>query len=177
MKRCLCFCLLFVFVIANGGERGLPAREGIGNFGKVNDEVYRGAQPDAAGIQSLKRLGIKTIVCLRTSAKDWRKEVAEARTHGILCTNIPLSGVRRPKAEQVRQVLAAIEALPAPVFVHCQHGCDRTGTIIACYRIRYENWSAVAALKEAELYGLSKLERGMRDFILDFGKPERPAKK
>ncbi len=170
MKRCLPFLLLLLFTVSSVGQRGLPASEGILNFGKVNDRLYRGAQPDTAGIQNLKRLGIKSIISLRTSGKEWKKQLAEAKAQGIICTNMPLNGVRRPKDQQIRQILDAIKALPGPVFVHCQHGCDRTGTVIACYRIENDKWSNEAALKEAERYGISKLERGMRDYILHFGK-------
>jgi protein tyrosine/serine phosphatase len=67
-------------------------------------------------------------------------------------------------------LLALIETLPAPVFVHCRYGCDRAGTIIACYRIRHDHWSNEAALEEARKYGLSILEQGMISYIRTFGK-------
>lgn len=173
MKRYLWFPFLLLAMVCALGQRGLPEREGIRNFGKVNDTLYRGAQPDLEGIQNLKRLGIKSIVNLRTSKGDRQEELALAKASGILCTNIPLNGIRRPKAEEVQHVLAAIKALPGPVFIHCQHGCDRTGTIVACYRIEYEKWSNQAALDEAERYGISKFERGMRNFIREYGKNSR----
>jgi len=157
-------------MVCGAGQRGLPAREGIRNFGQVNHELYRGAQPDAKAIANLKRLGIKSIVSLSSSAGDWKRELAAAEASGLICTNLPLNGIRRPKDAQVRRVLATIKALPPPVFVHCQHGCDRTGTIVACYRIQFEGWSNQAALAEAERYGISKLERGMRKCIREFGK-------
>lgn len=156
-----CFC--------PAGQRGLPPQEGILNFGKINDGLYRGAQPDATGLANLKKLGVKSIINLRQPDKSWQSEVELARTHGLVFTNIPMSGLGRPKEEDVRRILAAIEALPSPVFIHCQHGCDRTGTIIACYRIQNDKWTNAAALAEAEHYGISKLERGMRKFILSFG--------
>ncbi len=164
------FLLVLGVGLCDAGERGLPAQDGVGNFGKVNDQLYRGAQPDGTAIDTLKRLGVKTIVCLRSPGKEWKAEVQEATAHGLVCTNIPLSGIRRPKMEQVRQALDAIKSLPGPVFVHCQYGCDRTGTIIACYRIQFDKWSVEEALREAERHGMSKLERGMKDFIVDFGK-------
>jgi uncharacterized protein (TIGR01244 family) len=163
-------CLLLISALPAAGERGLPPREDIRNFGKVNDSLYRGAQPDAAGIRNLARLGIKSIINLRKSNDVWKAETAEARASGITYTNIPLKGLGRPTHEQVATLLALIENLPAPVFVHCQHGCDRTGTIIACYRIRQGGWPNEAALEEARKYGLSKLEHGMIDYILNFGK-------
>jgi protein tyrosine/serine phosphatase len=63
-----------------------------------------------------------------------------------------------------------IETLPGPVFIHCQHGCDRTGTVIACYRIKHDKWPTEKAFKEAMLHGFSWLERGMKRSVLAFGK-------
>ena len=148
----------------------MPAAEGIGNFGKINDSLYRGAQPDAAGIKHLARLGIKSIINLRMTNELWKAEAAEARAIGITYTNVPLKGLGRPTDAQVSTLLSLLETLPAPIFVHCKYGCDRTGTIIACYRIRRDHWSSRAALNEARKYGLSTLERGMIACIRDFGK-------
>ena len=169
VPSCVFLLLAMSTCLCPGGQRGQPLQEGILNFGKINDNLYRGAQPDAAGMANLKKLGVKTIINLRQPGKSWQAEVEQARAHGLVFTNIPLSGLGRPKEEDVRRILDAIEGLPSPVFIHCEHGCDRTGTIIACYRIRNDKWSNDAALAEAELYGISKLERGMRKFILSFG--------
>ena len=153
--------------------RGLPVRAGVLNFGQIDAKLYRGAQPDAAGLQNLKRLGVKLIINLRMPDEVWKPEAAEAAAMGIVYTNIPLKGLGRPAAQQVQEILDLIEAFPGPVFVHCLHGCDRTGTIIACYRIRHDQWSPEAALREAQIYGLSVFERGMKHCILQFGQ-EKP---
>lgn len=160
-----CF-VLTVFTCA--AQRGLPAQDGILNFGRINSSLYRGAQPDAAGITNLARLGVKTILNLRMPDEVWRPEEACARAQGITYTNIPMAGIGRPAEEQVRKALAVLENSLGPVFVHCQHGCDRTGTIIACYRIEHDHWPARTALQEALRYGISKLERGMKSYILEF---------
>jgi protein tyrosine/serine phosphatase len=76
----------------------------------------------------------------------------------------------------VAQVLALLEKLPGPVFIHCKHGCDRTGTMVACYRIQHDGWSAKTALQEAVTYGLSKWERGMKRFIREFQATEAKGK-
>jgi protein tyrosine/serine phosphatase len=161
-------------VLANtkgvAGERGQPAKDGIGNFGNVNAALYRGAQPDEAAISSLKRLGIKAIINLRMADDVWKAEAATAMAYGIVYTNVPLRGVGRPADRQVKTILTLIETLPPPVFVHCEHGCDRTGTIIACYRLQHDKWSTDSALQEARDFGLSRLERGMKQFVVDFGK-------
>ena len=162
--------LLAAANLAGAGQRGLPPSEGIANFGKVNDKLYRGAQPDAAGITNLARLGVKTILNLRMTNDVWKAEAAEARANGLTYTNVPMKGLGRPAPGQVAKALTIIETLPSPVFVHCEHGCDRTGTIIACYRIRHDQWSGEAALQEARHYGISAFARRMRKYILEFGK-------
>jgi protein tyrosine/serine phosphatase len=165
---------LFSPPLSQADERGLPAQHGILNFGKVDDRLYRGAQPDATAIANLNELGVRMVINLRMPDDVRKTEEAEARTHGMLSTNVPMAGLAKPTDDQVQRVLALIQTAPGPVFVHCEHGCDRTGTIIACYRIQHDRWSNSAALREAELYGLSKLELGMREYIMRFKPKSSP---
>jgi uncharacterized protein (TIGR01244 family) len=175
----MCPITLALLLTASGAarERGVPASEGIINFGKVSEKLFRGAQPDAAGIENLKRLGVTTIINLRMANDVVADEEATAKACGIAYTNIPMNGFARPKADQIKAVLAIIHASPGPVFLHCRHGCDRTGTVIACYRIQQEEWKLADAMREANKYGLSRFERGMRGFIADFSKPVLQAAK
>ena len=146
---------------------------GITNLARVNNCLYRGAQPNRDGIKSLARLGVRTIINLRMTNDVWFAEEAEARAMGITYTNVPMSGIGRPTDEQVAKVLLIFETSTAPVFVHCQHGADRTGTIIACYRIRHDKWPSKQALREAKEYGMSPLEIGMKHYVVDFGKSHK----
>jgi protein tyrosine/serine phosphatase len=164
----LTIAVLAAVVLCFAGDRGQPAAHGIENFGKVNDHLYRGAEPDANAIKNLQDLGVKTIIDLRTAHELWKLEPEKAAGAGISYTNVPLNGLGRPTDEQVDHILALIETSPGPVFVHCEYGCDRTGTIIACYRIRHDHWPLSVAVAEAEAYGLSRLERGMRNYIAAF---------
>jgi protein tyrosine phosphatase (PTP) superfamily phosphohydrolase (DUF442 family) len=155
------------------GPRGVPRSEDIDNFGRISETLFRGAQPDERGMASLQRLGVRTIVNLRMPDDVWPPEPLLAREKGIAYINVPLSGVWAPTEAQVRQVLSLIETSPGPVFVHCQHGADRTGTVIACYRIEHDGWPAERAQAEANRYGMSRLLSGMRNFVRTF----RPAVK
>ena len=148
----------------------MPATYNIVNFGRVNERFYRGAQPDEAGIASLKALGIKTIINLRMADDVFKAELALVEKNSMVYTNVPMNGIGRPTDQQIHHILTLIETLPSPVFIHCQHGCDRTGTVVACYRIRHDGWSAITALQEAKTYGLSFFERGMRSYIFDFAR-------
>jgi protein tyrosine/serine phosphatase len=154
--------------------RGLPVEEGILNYGKISDRLYRGAQPDAEGIQSLKRLGVKLIVNLRMPGEAWKEEATLAQAAGIQYTNFPMSGFSRPREDQMRQMLALFESASGPAFVHCLHGCDRTGTVVACYRIQHDGWSPSLALREARKYGIAWVEFRMKRFVAGFGRAAKP---
>lgn len=145
--------------------------DALPNFHKVNEHLYRGAQPREGGIKALAALGIRTIINLRGVDEGTRTEADEARAAGLRYFNIPLPGLSRPSDEDVTRALAVInEPENYPVFVHCNHGKDRTGLIIACYRIAYDNWTSAMAKAEAKRYGMSWVEVGMKDYISDFYK-------
>ena len=176
LRHVLPACLLTLAVLAVPGAsaRGLPVEEGILNYGKISDRLYRGAQPDAEGIANLKRLGVKLIVNLRMPGEAWKDEASLAEAAGIQYTNFPMSGFARPNEDQIRQILALFESASDPVFVHCLHGCDRTGTVVACYRIQHDHWSPSLALREARKYGIAWVEFRMKGFVASFGRPAKP---
>jgi len=148
-------------------RRGFPAVHGIENFDKVDDKVYRGAQPNAAGIEELSKFGVKTVINLRRLDDVWFEESAECARHGMRCLSFPMSGTAYPHCDQVESVLLAINESSLPVFVHCQYGADRTGTIVACYRIR-KGESVEEALNDAKFHGMSPLSVSMKKFIRGF---------
>lgn len=141
------------------------------NFHQVNQELYRGAQPREEGIQKLAALGIKTILNLRSTDERSRAQETEAEAAGLRFFNVPMEGLDRPRDAQVERALAIInDAANQPVFVHCKHGADRTGVIIAIYRMTHDGWSSEDSLREAKRYGLSMFQFGMKDYIKDYGR-------
>jgi tyrosine-protein phosphatase SIW14 len=152
--------------------------EKLPNFHQVNENLYRGAQPQRGGVKKLSELGIKTVINLRGASEDTRKEQAEAEASGMRYFNIPMSGLGRPTDEQVERALAIIDARENwPVFVHCQHGADRTGVIIAVYRISHEQWTVEQAIAEAKRFGLAGVQFGKKNYISDYYKRRRDAQK
>ncbi len=143
--------------------------EELPNFHQVNERLYRGAQPKRGGIHRLTQLGVKTIVNLRADDELSRAEEQEARAAGLSYFNVPFERLGRPTDEQVKRVLSIINSVQSqPVFVHCQRGADRTGTIIAIYRIEHDGWTSEQAKAEANRHGMRPWQRGMKDFVHDY---------
>lgn len=163
-------------------QQSVATRGELPNFHQVNERLYRGAQPKSGGIERLAALGIKTIVNLRGDDERTLEEEAEARAAGLRYFHVPMRWYGRPSDAQVKRVLAIINSPEnQPVFLHCRRGADRTGTIIAVYRIRHDGWTSARAQQEANRYGMRRWRLGMRDYIQDYGKSymrdgdERPA--
>ena len=158
---------LVVFLVAFAQtEMRDPA---LPNFHQVNSGLYRGAQPKKGGLGKLKAKGVKTIINLRRENADTRAEAAEARALGMNYFAIPLPEHSRPQNDEVLRALSIINAPEnQPVFVHCRRGADRTGTIIACYRIMHDQWTGSQARREAKSHGLNFTQIGMKHYIDDF---------
>ena len=151
-----------------------PLVPGVGNFAQVDERLYRGGQPSAEGLNSLVKLGVKTVVDLRNGErKNGEREAVEKL--GMKYVQVPLNAFSPPTEDQVAKVLALLEP-PAssdwPVFIHCMRGKDRTGVIVATYRIVHDRWDNRRALEEARAHGMSRMERSMQQFILNY-KPDR----
>ena len=142
---------------------------GVRNFHQVNDHIYRGAQPAPQGFQSLSKLGVKTVINLREAGSRSRSEQALVEAAGMRYVSVPLSGIKAPSDAQVSRLLAALDDSSAgPVFIHCRRGADRTGTVLACYRIAHDHWENAKALSEARSFGMSWLEKAMQHYVLHY---------
>lgn len=165
-------------LVSLSAAQSAPRYKELPNLRKVNEQLYRGAQPASGGLKKLAELGIKTIVNLRGEDEGARAEAAAAKELGLRYFAVPMPGLSRPSDEQVARVLALLEAPENwPVFIHCKRGADRTGTIIACYRIAHEGWTDERALAEAKQHGMSWMEFGMKGYISDYYTRQRSAAK
>jgi protein tyrosine/serine phosphatase len=94
-------------------------------------------------------MGIKTIVDLRQEDDLANAEGAEAARLGLRFVRIPMSGTFAPSKPQVdafKDVVNDYENYP--IFVHCRRGADRTGALMAVYRMDYDGWGVKKAMKE-----------------------------
>jgi tyrosine-protein phosphatase SIW14 len=143
---------------------------GVGNFEKLNDHVYRGAQPTDEGFRNLAKLGIKTVIDLQPygDARSLSEEKA-VKTAGMAYINVGMKGMETLPESGVAKVLALLEDnSTGPIFVHCHRGADRTGGIIACYRIEHDHWANDKALAEARTMGMSWFQTAIQHQVLKY---------
>ncbi len=170
-------CLLLLASSASAQDR--PSEEArhkeLPNFGRVNERLYRGGQPQKGGIQKLASLGVNTIINLRDDDQRALAEEKEATSQGLRYFNIPFKTLGRPSDVQIDRVLSLIDATEhGIVFVHCHKGQDRTGTVIAVYRISHDGWTGQKATEEANRFGMKFWQRGMKDYISDYYRTRSP---
>ncbi len=147
----------------------------IPNFHQVNEHVYRGGQPEPAAWQSLAKMGVRTVIDLRR--EDEHSSAAEGAAvgaAGMMYINIPMKGVVAPTNEQISKALAALNSTD-PVFIHCKKGADRTGAVIACYRIAHDGWQPPQALQEAKSLGMGSFQLGLKHYVVAFRAGVLPA--
>jgi uncharacterized protein (TIGR01244 family) len=144
---------------------------GIPNFHRVDEHVYRGAQPAAEGWKTLSNLGVKTVIDLRHDGENGehstKAEAQAVEAAGMRYVNVPLGGISAPSNADIGKILALF-ASKEPVFVHCRYGKDRAGTAVACYRIAHDSWSNAKAFLEAKEMGLHWFEVSMKRYIMGF---------
>jgi protein tyrosine phosphatase (PTP) superfamily phosphohydrolase (DUF442 family) len=122
---------------------------GVGNFARVSAVLYRGEQPTAEGFAELKKLGVKTIIDLRTFHDDRPL----LKGSGLRYARI-YAKPWHPEDEDLAAFLKIVnDPANQPVFVHCQQGCDRTGCAVAVYRMLDQQWTLAQAIDEMRTFG------------------------
>lgn len=131
----------------------IPVHPGLPNLHRVNATLYRSAQPTRDGFIFLSArpslshadAPIKTVVSLRTFNDDapLLPPASGLRLEQIRCKTW------HPEDEDVIKFLRIVTTPTLqPVLVHCLHGSDRTGTMVAIYRIAYQGWTKAQAADE-----------------------------
>ncbi len=146
-----------LFALSLPFAAGLPAQSvrGVPNYQQLNESVSRGGQPDEEGFRNLAASGVRTIVDLRESGDRAKWEKHLVHELGMHYVNIPMRGMHTPRDKDVSHALRELKAGRGPVFIHCQRGADRTGVVLACYRMEHDRWTNRQALDEARSLGLS----------------------
>ena len=142
------------------------------NYHVVNEHIYRGAQPTDDGFRNLAKSGIKVVNDLRETDSRSLAEKKVVEAAGMRYINVPLYGMSAPPQASVDKVMALFnDTSIGPVFIHCKRGADRTGTLVACYRVAHDGWTNTKALSEATADGMSWVEVAMQHSVMQYQPP------
>lgn len=157
---------------------------GAPNLHQVSKTLYRGAQPTRDGMAGLEKLGVRTVLNLRSFNSD-RGELEGTKLGYV---HLTMKAWHPEHKEAVAFLKLVNDPSKSPVFVHCQHGADRTGTMCAIYRVAVQGWTKEEAVREMTGggYGFHEVWQNLPAWISDLdikvlrkeaGIPEPPAAK
>ena len=148
----------------------------IDNFGRVNANYYRGAQPKGRDFADLAAGGVKMVIDLAEEGDP--AEEANAKRAGMQFVRIPMTTHEAPGPTTIAHFLALVnDPANQPVYVHCMGGRHRTGVMTAIYRITGEGWAPLQAFNEMKQFkfGADFLHKEFKDFVLGFNAADVPA--
>ena len=133
---------------------------GLHNLYQVDKDVYRCEQPSKNAMYLLDSLGIKTCINLRQTKTDTK----EAKNTHLTLVHIPINAWTISYNDIVL-IMNAINMAKKPALIHCKHGADRTGCVIAIYRIINCNWTREEAIKEFREGGFGYHEKSFQNIL------------
>ncbi len=165
--------LIFVSLAASPAAQPNPSTRldniRIDNFGKINDNYYRGAQPEASDYGDLAALGIRTVIDLTRDGSNDEPGLVERA--GMKFYRIPLTTSDRPDPGAVSHFLELVnDRVNQPVYVHCQGGRHRTGAMTAVYRMTEDGWTADRAYAEMKRFNFEGFPGHplLKHFVYDY---------
>jgi tyrosine-protein phosphatase SIW14 len=172
---------LLVGLLLAGGAAAVPAvgaptadafQAGVSirNFGRINEQFYRGAQPKGRDFNDLATLGVKAVIDLTHG--DLREEKMLVEQAGMRFYRLPMVTTARPSAETVSRFLAIVnDPANQPIYVHCAGGRHRTGVMTAAYRLTHDLWDAdraFAEMREYDFEGGWINHKALKSFVYEF---------
>lgn len=127
--------------------------DGVENFARIDGVLYRGAQPEDYAYNELRNVGVAIVVDFRHEPSEIASEKRAVEANGMQFVSLPWTSRPGPIHDQVVAFLSLIRRNSGKkIFVHCARGADRTGLMVALYRITFDHWSAEEAVKEMESF-------------------------
>ena len=123
---------------------------------QVTPELFRGGRVDnILAMNELCKYGIKTVISLENDKMQNLGEEMWARDFHMKFINIPMGEWERPAIMTLNKISSYIvnRNIPKPIYLHCAHGCDRTGYAVMYYRIKKQLWTHAEAWKECVEHG------------------------
>ena len=131
------------------------------NLYKVDENLFRSEQPTKMGMKELQGLGVKTILNVRNLSND----NCEGKSTNLILRKKRIN-TWTIKYDEVVSALKIIQESPKPVLIHCKHGSDRTGCVVAAYRMSFQNWTKEDAIYEFKSGGYGYHEDAFKNVLL-----------
>ena len=156
-------------------ESGAAVSATLPLFHRLSEDYIRGAQPAHGGIGTLARLGVKTIIDLRSNY-DYTDEIGEAaELAGLRYCRLPTSVWDPPTDAEANRFISLVgDKSQGPFFVFCADGLNRTGEMSALYRVAVNTWTVEQALNEADELGFNPYYYSLRNYVWTYARKFRP---
>lgn len=155
MKKCLSTLLVFVVSLSAVCAQSFSAEaitlpdSKLKNFYRIDEGVYRSEQPTKKDFKALEEFGIEEVLNLRR----WHSDEDEVDVNSPLILHRIKTNAHSIDANELVEALRVIRNRQGPILIHCRHGSDRTGAVVAMYRIVFQDVSkeeAIAEMKEGD---------------------------
>jgi protein tyrosine/serine phosphatase len=109
------------------------------------------------------------VIDLTKDGRDDEQGLVEAA--GMKFHRIPMTTTDRPSEQAIAEFLSMVnDPANQPVYVHCQGGRHRTGTMTAVYRMTQDHWTATQAYDEMKQFRFEGFpgHPELKDFVMHF---------
>lgn len=161
LSKVLLISTIFAQCKLPGSTAEMAAKQDLPNFHEVHEFLYRGGEPTDRGLEELKQKNVETVIDLRATSERTAQEKRFAEKLGMRYINLPMDS-SAPSKKAIDEFLAAVEeaqkssaAEHPAVYVHCQHGSDRTGCLVGVWRVTHDGWDYPRAYEEMRKYYFS----------------------
>lgn len=145
-------------------------------FHRLDENFMRGAQPLHGGISALERLGVRTIVDLRSPYDHTNDLGVAAERAGLGYKWLPMSVWNPPTDAEAQEFVRVVtNKSNGPFFVFCDDGMHRTGEMSAIYRVVASRWRVEQALKEMDEVGFNPYYYSLRNYVWTYARKFQPA--
>lgn len=156
----------------------------ICNFHQVDAQVYRGGRPRPTAFPKLLEIGIRTIIDLEEEEAAAREKEEVEKINLGLSANRQIQFISLPigpeeievdgvSHEKLKTLFAQMRDTQRPIFIHCFHGKDRTGAVVAIYRLLMQQKSFTETYEEAYHYGFSREDHGLSKTVDRYKSPKK----
>lgn len=144
------------------------------NFSLVAKGVYRGSYPNFTNFSFLKSLGLKTVLFLCPESYPQRNAEFLSK-NGINRVDVPMEGNKEPfktiaDAHMVDALRFITDARNHPIYIHCNKGTHRTGTVVGCLR-KLQDWCLTSIFEEYRCFAGAKARQIDEQYIELFELP------